>query len=96
MVSYKLVEHAQDCARFVGRLLKYNQRGFQLLIPIAFKDEILNEAIKEREKQNHSATHKIGEDCQDDGLSYYCSFMLNNDSCHVRQEFIKIIQQSIL
>lgn len=93
MISYKLVEDSDDCDHFVERLLKYNQRGFNLLIPIKFCDDKLYQAINHRlEKLENHDDCKLHNDCQDDGLSHYCSFMLNNDTNRIRQQFINMLQ----
>ena len=88
MISYKLVQDSTDCDKFFERLLKYNHRGFDLLVPIKFNDDELHQTILNKNTNECNRNN----DCQDDGLSHYCSFMLNNDTNTIRQQFIDIIK----
>ena len=92
MISYKLVQDSNDCDKFFERILKYKHRGFDLLVPITFNDDKLYQSITTDKNNNDCNIHN---DCQDDGLSHYCSFMLNNDTNRIRQQFIDIIKHHL-
>ena len=86
MISYKLVENCHDTQKFIDRIIKYNQRGFQLLVPHSFDEQYLLDAIKLQQHGNYNNDQDIDSDSYD-------GFMLNNDTLNVRNKFIDLLKQ---
>jgi len=78
MINYKLVNDYFDLCTFLPRTIKYQKRGFKLLVPKKFDVSLLKREYEPRKQTPVSNSEKYG-------------FLLNNDSLNVRETFVHLI-----